>query len=197
VATAARRVVRRPGDEPLRTPWYAGLDPSLTKYGVVLYHPGTGAVEHTVIKTKPPAPMEAPGLRFQEIGRMLKTCFGDKVVDIVCMERAAYNASGAYTGGLVHATTAVALVEIFGGDAVAARPALVASTTLKKFATGKGNSPKQAMLLGVYKKWGFETDDDNLADAFALSRLAATLRSGSDTKYEDECVKVVLDKWQP
>lgn len=44
--------------------------------------------------------------------------------------------------------------------------------TLKKMVTGKGNSGKTEVILGVYKRWGWETNDDNLADAYGLSKIA-------------------------
>lgn len=47
---------------------------------------------------------------------------------------------------------------------------LVAPNTLKKFATGKGNAKKNMMLKAVFQKWGFDADDDNVADAYALAR---------------------------
>ena len=40
--------------------------------------------------------------------------------------------------------------------------------TIKKFATGKGNAPKSAMIKAAYTKWGVVTVDDNEADAVAL-----------------------------
>jgi crossover junction endodeoxyribonuclease RuvC len=49
---------------------------------------------------------------------------------------------------------------------------LVQPTVLKKFVTGKGNSKKELMLLNVYKKFGFDTDNNNIADAYALGRFA-------------------------
>lgn len=44
--------------------------------------------------------------------------------------------------------------------------------TIKKFATGKGNAKKEQMVEAV-RSWGYETDDDNEADAIALFRLKA------------------------
>jgi len=40
-----------------------------------------------------------------------------------------------------------------------------ASTTLKKFATGKGNASKEKMMNAYREKWGEEPIDDNQADA--------------------------------
>jgi Holliday junction resolvasome RuvABC endonuclease subunit len=39
--------------------------------------------------------------------------------------------------------------------------------TIKKFATGKGNANKAAMIVAV-EKWGYHPEDDNEADALAL-----------------------------
>lgn len=41
--------------------------------------------------------------------------------------------------------------------------------TIKKFATGKGNANKDAMIESV-RSWGFEPVDDNEADAIAIFR---------------------------
>jgi len=46
---------------------------------------------------------------------------------------------------------------------------VIPPSTLKKFVTGKGNSKKDLMLLGVYKNWGYDTTDDNLSDAYGLA----------------------------
>jgi len=48
----------------------------------------------------------------------------------------------------------------------------VAPGTLKKFATGKGNSPKDAMIAAAIRRFGFEGSDNNEADAFLLWCLA-------------------------
>jgi len=40
---------------------------------------------------------------------------------------------------------------------------------LKKFATGKGTGKKDLVMKQIYKYWGFDTDNDNIADAYALA----------------------------
>ena len=52
--------------------------------------------------------------------------------------------------------------------------------SLKKFVTGNGNAKKDLMLLGVYKRWDFDTEDDNEADAYALAQFGRALL-GFDT----------------
>ena len=73
-------------------------------------------------------------------------------------------------------------------------PTIVQPSTLKKFVTGSGAAKKNQMMLAVYKKWGYETTDDNLADAYALARLVLALDNGS-TNYEYE--KAALEKVKP
>lgn len=47
-------------------------------------------------------------------------------------------------------------------------------TFVKKFITGKGNAKKDLMIKEVFKL-GFDIDDSNLADAFALAYIAKTI----------------------
>jgi crossover junction endodeoxyribonuclease RuvC len=44
--------------------------------------------------------------------------------------------------------------------------------TIKKYATGKGNAKKDAMIAAAVS-WGYEVADDNEADALALFRMKA------------------------
>lgn len=52
---------------------------------------------------------------------------------------------------------------------------LVPPTTLKKFATGKGNAPKEVVMREVFKRWGIEAADNNQADAVALLHVGMAL----------------------
>lgn len=45
----------------------------------------------------------------------------------------------------------------------------VPPTRLKKFITGKGNCEKDLILKEVYKNFGYDTSNNNIADAFGLS----------------------------
>ena len=42
-------------------------------------------------------------------------------------------------------------------------------TSLKKYVSGKGNSPKDVMILECYKRFGFETASNDIADAVGLA----------------------------
>lgn len=51
---------------------------------------------------------------------------------------------------------------------------VVPPSTLKKFVTGKGNCKKNVMLKCCYQNWEFDTNDDNICDAYCVCRYAVT-----------------------
>ena len=42
---------------------------------------------------------------------------------------------------------------------------------VKKFCTGKGNSPKNVVMMNVLKRWGHESKTDNTADAYVCAAI--------------------------
>lgn len=71
------------------------------------------------------------------------------------------------------------------------RTLLVPPSTLKKFATGKGNCQKSLILREVFQRWGVEAMDDNAADAVALAEFGrAWLNPDAvEAKFQRECLK--------
>jgi crossover junction endodeoxyribonuclease RuvC len=115
----------------------------------------------------------------------------------ICMEGYS-NASkfGREQAGELGAIVKLAIYDFFdrfdNGHGDLRYPTIVKPSSLKKFTTGNGAAKKNNMLLAVYKKWGFETSDDNLADAYSLAQLARTLHTGSaELAYEKEVLKSV------
>lgn len=65
----------------------------------------------------------------------------------------------------------------------------VAPTALKKFVTGSGQAKKDGMMLEIYKRWGFDTQNNNIADAYALARVGhGILYPDSLTKFQAEVI---------
>jgi Holliday junction resolvasome RuvABC endonuclease subunit len=48
----------------------------------------------------------------------------------------------------------------------------VPPSTLKKWISGHGNAEKSQMVKEVLKRWGYDAEDDDAADSYALVRLA-------------------------
>jgi crossover junction endodeoxyribonuclease RuvC len=68
----------------------------------------------------------------------------------------------------------------------------VPPTSVKKFATGKGNTKKDEMVLPIFKKWGFEHTSDNVRDAFVLAQMAKGIYDSTNlTEYQKEALKKV------
>lgn len=69
-------------------------------------------------------------------------------------------------------------------DELGSRLVEVPPATLKKWATGKGNTPKDAMKLAVYKRFGVEFENDLKCDklfAFLLAKFGEAVESGVTT----------------
>lgn len=65
----------------------------------------------------------------------------------------------------------------------------VAPTALKKFVTGSGQAKKDSMMLEIYKRWGFETKNNNVADAYGLARVGhGILHPEGLTKFQIEVI---------
>ncbi|MNO43382.1 Crossover junction endodeoxyribonuclease RuvC [compost metagenome] len=71
----------------------------------------------------------------------------------------------------------------------------VAPSQLKKFVSGNHQAKKSEMMKAVYKKWGFDTDSDNIADAYGLAKLAEAIHNDNTemTKYELEVVQKIKE----
>lgn len=65
----------------------------------------------------------------------------------------------------------------------------VPPSSLKKFVTGSGAAKKDNMLLEVYKRWGFDTKSNDIADAVGLCHFGRCLYQ-LETQYQS------YTKWQ-
>lgn len=67
---------------------------------------------------------------------------------------------------------------------------IVAPTSLKKFVTGNGGSPKEKMALEIFKRWGFEHKSNNVLDAYGLAQWGR-VHSGVEYKFTKDEIKMV------
>lgn len=136
------------------------IDQSLNKSGVVLNIDGD--ISTTLIQ--PPAKYrKVDYIRLDYNRQKLLTLMLDYKIDVLLMEDYAYAAQGhAFSlgewGGTIKMCaydTGVLLVVIPIG-------------VHKKYTTHNGGAKKDLMMKAVLKRWGFDTDDDNIADAFSI-----------------------------
>lgn len=130
---------------------------------------------------------------------------GKEIID-VAMEGTVLASNAALVLGELSATVKLFFYEYFDGtnqvypsaEPHLRTPLQIPPMTLKKYASGKGTSKKQEMLLQIYKRYGVEFNDDNAADAYALARLAGgivideieqkVVEQVQDPKYRDSLV---------
>lgn len=181
-------------------PVVIGLDGSLTNYGVAAY--GLESGRHVVMLFRPKF---RGARRLFEIWEMVSSVVNFfeanfEVCEYVLEGYSMGSKSRQHAIGEGGAATKLALVMRYGGGDPIAFPTLVAPQAVKKFATGKGNGDKNVVIKRVYQKWGVDIDDDNLADAYVLSRIGAALTSGhTEHAYEAEVVASLErnTEWEP
>jgi Holliday junction resolvasome RuvABC endonuclease subunit len=69
---------------------------------------------------------------------------------------------------------------------------VVTPTQLKKYVTGKGTVEKNLILKEVYKRFGYDVEDDNVADALVLMELGRALVNDTNRKLT-EWQKVIIN----
>lgn len=146
------------------TPSTLTLDLSLTRTGWARRRHGD--VSHGVL-TSSHGPAE-PEQRLDDLGLQIARLAAD--ADLVAIEGLSYGSRGS-TLDQVHALHWHARLVLHRS---AIPTAVVPPAVIKRYATGRGNADKQAMLAAAIKRLGYTTDqpDDNESDALWLLALA-------------------------
>lgn len=167
----------------------AGIDPSLTNTAVVVG--STGVHDVRTFSSEPRGThVEARMARCERLVNEIVDFVRDNAVEVVCIEGYSYgsNMPGHHAiveyGGLLRYRLVphCAIYE-------------VAPSTLKKFATGKGNGSKVPMISAITKRYGVEFRSDDEYDAFALFRLALCVAGTvePETLAQAESIKKVVE----
>lgn len=170
---------------------YIGLDLSITGTGFAIFDEDCNLLKSGVIKSKTGAP---DIIRFNRTANELVEAVQFQPGDKILIEDYAFSAKGQITRlaefGATVKNKVFQVLGTFSGIRLCAPP------TLKKFATGKGNTQKQVVILEVYRKWSFMTHNDNEADAYVLGRMCHQLWHSQQnaTKQEMECIKALHKK---
>lgn len=142
---------------------FTGLDFAYANNGIVQLDENATIIRQEVITTN---------ARNTDEERLIKLRDHIKEIvspnDIVYIEGLSYSSQGQAKAqmGAVHYVIRIFLVENGINYKV------IEPTVLKKFVTGKGQCKKDLILLNVFKKWGVEFDNSDLADAYGLARMA-------------------------
>lgn len=159
---------------------FVGIDPGQVNLALSCFSPTRGVVSFH--KPKPVRDkIELKGVdRLSFLMYEIKMWLDEmgKIGDVkqICIEGYAPNEKfGREMSGETRAVILLSLVGWYGLNDPVAYPSVVGTLQLKKFVTGKAMSAKDVMLLEVYKRWGVDLKDHNLADAYGLARVAHAL----------------------
>jgi crossover junction endodeoxyribonuclease RuvC len=149
----------------MNDPIFVGMDPSYNGFAIIVIDKDANIIEQkllssdTILEAEDRIIQLEEGFKFVANIRQLKNLY---------IEGPAYSAKGAFIlqMGALHYYLRI----FFRKNNIDYK--IITPGTLKKFTTGSGNAKKNLMLMKVYKRWGVEFADDNLADAYSLARLA-------------------------
>lgn len=110
---------------------------------------------------------EDMGMKLIRFKNKLKEVCVSEGVNLIVYERVA----GMHTASIIHAAKMVAIIETFCTENGINYTAFSAQE-VKKFATGKGNANKDAMVKAAQEQYGYTGTDDNVADALHIWHLA-------------------------
>lgn len=165
--------LKQGGEPPTDGTVFVGIDLSLAKTACVAIADG-----ECHWRIHQPKGSEMSAAARLEMHRLLLVDFFNtiQVPTLICMEGYSFASRGsavfqiAEWGGVArHTLYLMGLEEI---------TVIMAPSTLKKFITSSGNSKKNTVLREVFRVWGFEAEDDNVADAYGLAQAAMTIHTG-------------------
>ena len=109
---------------------------------------------------------ESAGMKMLRFRSKLKEVCALEEINLIVYERVA----GFHKNSIIHAAKMVAIIESFCEENGIQYKA-VSATEVKKFATGKGNANKEAMIEAAALKLGYEGKNDNEADALWIYQI--------------------------
>jgi crossover junction endodeoxyribonuclease RuvC len=163
---------------PLTGPVFVGIDQSYSGFAITCI---SGRDYYTTVYKSDVRGIE----RLKDIREHLRSTLGSAHIVDVAIEGYAFGSQMANMLGELGGMVKLELLDM------GKYPLIVPPTSLKKYATGKGQGvAKSQIMLQVYKKWGVEFSDDNAADSYVLARIVA----GTHTlEYEKEIFTKLRD----
>lgn len=157
---------------------YVGIDPSTKTGFVALDEAGNVLQAKELTGTGSHDPQRMASL----IGEVIQFV---QVGDVICIEGFGFASQQAIQLGGIGWGIRIALFRR------GSRYIEVSPSAVKKYATGKGNTKKDEMVLPIFKRWGFEHKSDNVRDAFVLAQIARALSPNVEVRLTKEQLEVL------
>lgn len=175
---------------------YLGLDLSLTGTGLCLIHPDYSIESTSLIHNVASDDVTRLFLNQTDLEAFLNSI--KEQVTLCCIEGPAFSVRDGGHLFQIGEWTGVAKLVLYNLNI----PFIIAAPLqLKKYISGTGkNVRKELIMLDIYKKYGEELRDNNIADAYVLSRIArdydyvSTAKSDCEDlfKYQKEVIDVLI-----
>ena len=167
-----------------KAPYYVGLDISITGTGVVVLDKQLQIAVAECVKTKPQDDW------YGRVNNIVSRVFSYIPAPVVCavfVEDYAFAAKGQVFN--IAELSGIIKFRLWSD----AYPFLrIPPTSLKKFTTATGTAPKELMMKEVYKRYGVDFNDNNVADAYALARMGyAITQQVNVPAYQKDAIKNV------
>lgn len=149
----------------VKDPMFVGMDPSYNGFAIIVIDKNANIIEQKLFASNSELEVEEQLIELESEYKFVANILS---LHSVYIEGPSYASKGSFVlqmGALHYIIRLMLKIKNINYK-------IIAPGTLKKFVTGSGRAKKDLMLLKVYKKWGVEFDDDNLADAYSLARLA-------------------------
>lgn len=142
-----------------------GIDPSFTGTGIIILNDIGTRLDELLIKT--PAKDNIVD-RVKAIVKAINNIKSLVTLDIVSIEGFSYGSPQyAHQMGYLGFRIREYFMQNWKGV-----PIIEPSPNqVKKFATGKGVAEKDLIIKEVYKRWGYDTNNNNTADAYVLAQI--------------------------
>lgn len=148
---------------------FVGIDPSFSGTGIVVLDRQGVVVKEELISTKhDPNNQYDIETRMLYVTEKLKFLKDIPKIQLTYIEEISFGSTGSGADQLAALNYFIRVFLLQNNFLFYTVP----PTTLKKFITGHGQCKKNLMLKEVYKRWGVDYSDDNLADAYSLARMA-------------------------
>jgi len=170
---------------------YVGVDPGSKNCALVAWSPTRGLIT----TWKPTGSMPTGVLRLRrimvEIDRELFKLKEDGEIRKIAMEGySMFEKFGQHASGEVGAAIKLTILGCFDAQDPRAYPLIVQPQTLKKFVSGSGNTRKDMIPKEILKRWAMDFNDPNIAEAYALARVAHAFDVEPEMpKFQQEVIK--------
>lgn len=162
-------------EKKLRDPKFVGIDPSYNGFAIIVIDKTGEIIEQKLLSSDSKKEADERIIDLEKEFDFIPNILG---LHSVCIEGPSYSSDGSFIlqMGALHFYLRIFLRK------KKIKFKVIAPGTLKKFVAGDGRAKKDLMLLKVYKNWGVEFDDDNLADAYGLAQMSYEDFKNEDTK---------------